>query len=78
MFCGACGKQIEDADAFCRFCGAGKRATDLKGTKKSDPLFPVRIVLLIAAVISGFTAPWLITAFLVLVWLVVGFWPRRP
>jgi hypothetical protein len=45
---------------------------------KTDPMLAVRVILLIGAGISAFTAPMFITLLLGLAWLVVMFIPKKP
>lgn len=54
-----------------------KHQYDKVEPEKSDSMLAVRVILLVAAGISAFTAPWLITFFFVVAWLVTMFWPRN-
>jgi len=53
-------------------------AAEAAAPKKTDPLLAVRVVLLIGAGVSAFTAPMFITLILVVAWLVVMFLPGKP
>lgn len=51
-------------------------AEELVPEKKSDALLAVRVVLLIATGVSFFIAPWLVTFFLAVAWLIALAWPK--
>jgi uncharacterized membrane protein YvbJ len=91
LFCPECGRKVAADEKFCRGCGkplqeqalAANDAQNVSASTvdsvqtKSDPLLAVRIVLLIGAGISAFTAPMFITLILAVGWLVVMVLPKK-
>ncbi|HET9182145.1 MAG TPA: zinc-ribbon domain-containing protein [Candidatus Angelobacter sp.] len=89
-FCPECGRKLAGDEKFCRACGkqlqeqsaanpgTAVAATPVDTTQtKPDPLLAIRVVLLIGAAVSAFTAPVFITLILVVAWLVVMFLPKK-
>ncbi|MDR0671034.1 MAG: zinc-ribbon domain-containing protein [Oscillospiraceae bacterium] len=51
MYCGNCGKQVEERDKFCPFCGAPQK---LNAAKKAAPLYAKVIAgIVVAAIVAG-------------------------
>jgi uncharacterized membrane protein YvbJ len=87
-FCRVCGKGLQEGTPA-SMSAAESAATPSTGitpalaveqadqSKKTDTLLAVRIVLLIGAGISAFTAPMFVTLLLGVAWLVVMFIPKK-
>ena len=89
-FCRACGKTLQQgtlADITAPTASTPQAsvssepptsaAAEATQPTKTDPLLAVRIVLLIGAGLSAFTAPMFITLLLGVAWLVVMFIPKK-
>jgi predicted amidophosphoribosyltransferase len=74
MFCPNCAKPVDDNDAFCRACAHPLRLAPLRPViavpekKKEDKWLPVRVVLLVGAVVAGLTMSWRIAVGLLFLW----------
>jgi hypothetical protein len=91
LFCPGCGRKLTGDEKFCRTCGKSLAEEGVPPSapqppaalgpsseeNKTDPLLAVRVVLLIGAGISAFTAPAFITLILIVAWLVVMFLPKK-